>query len=65
MLTDETCWFLAADFDKGALIEDVQAFVQTCHRFDIPYAIGRSLKLTGSILNSSAGPEGEPQGCGE
>ncbi|HEX9876403.1 MAG TPA: hypothetical protein VGC50_07110, partial [Gammaproteobacteria bacterium] len=26
LLTDETCWFLAADFDKSAWQDDVAAF---------------------------------------
>lgn len=42
MLLDETCWFLAADFDKEAWKEDVMAFTETCRRFDIPYGIERS-----------------------
>ena len=27
MLADETCWFLAVDFDKSTWMEDVRAFV--------------------------------------
>ena len=42
MLKDETCWFLAADFDKEAWREDVLAFTETCRRIEIPYAIERS-----------------------
>ena len=42
MLLDETCWFLAADFDKGSLVDDVAAFVQTCHRLSIPAHVERS-----------------------
>ena len=30
LLTDETCWFLAADFDKASWQEDARAFLQTC-----------------------------------
>ncbi len=30
LLTDETCWFLAADFDKAAWQDDARAFFQTC-----------------------------------
>ena len=29
LLTDETCWFLAADFDKTTWQDDVRAFLQT------------------------------------
>ena len=32
MLKDETCWFLAADFDKAAWWEDVMAFAESCRR---------------------------------
>ncbi len=31
MLHNETCWFLAADFDKQAWKEDVVAFAETCN----------------------------------
>ncbi|WP_264843898.1 TOTE conflict system archaeo-eukaryotic primase domain-containing protein [Caldinitratiruptor microaerophilus] len=30
LLTDETCWFLAADFDKTTWLEDAVAFLRTC-----------------------------------
>jgi hypothetical protein len=30
MQDDETCWFLAVDFDKSAWMDDVRAFLQTC-----------------------------------
>lgn len=42
MLKDETCWFLAADFDKESWLDDVAAFVDTCQGFDIPTAVERS-----------------------
>jgi len=29
LLVDETCWFLAADFDKDTWMEDVSAFLET------------------------------------
>jgi len=48
MLKDETCWFLAADFDKEAWWEDVLAFVETCRRIDVPYAIERSRSGNGA-----------------
>ncbi len=38
LLKDETCWFLAADFDKESWAEDVAAFVDTCRNFGIPAA---------------------------
>ena len=30
LLVDETCWFLAADFDKKSWQEDAAAFLETC-----------------------------------
>ncbi len=42
LLDDETCWFLAVDFDKGSWIEDVHAFVETCRRVELPAAVERS-----------------------
>jgi hypothetical protein len=48
MLTDETCWFLAADFDKACWREDVLAFTETCRRLSVPYAIERSRSGNGA-----------------
>jgi hypothetical protein len=31
MLPDETCWFLAADFDKASWQQDAGAFLETCN----------------------------------
>jgi len=42
LLTDETCWFLAADFDKATWQDDVRAFLQTCVDWKIPAALERS-----------------------
>ena len=42
MLPDETCWFLAADFDKNSWQEDAGAFLETCKLFDIPAVLERS-----------------------
>jgi superfamily II DNA or RNA helicase len=42
MLPDETCWFLAADFDKASWSEDIRAFLETCSLFNVPAAIERS-----------------------
>ena len=35
LLEDETCWFLAADFDKSTWIEDVAAFMDTCRLYGV------------------------------
>ena len=39
MLLDETCFFLAADFDKASWTEDATAFLKTCHQMDLPAAL--------------------------
>ena len=42
MLADETCYFLAMDFDKEAWREDVLAVMETCRMLRIPAALERS-----------------------
>ncbi len=42
LLDDETCWFLAADFDKASWKEDIAAFADTCRSVGVPVAIERS-----------------------
>jgi len=42
MLPDETCWFLAADFDKVSWQDDARAFLETCSTFNVPAALERS-----------------------
>jgi superfamily II DNA or RNA helicase len=42
LLPDETCWFLAVDFDKKTWQEDAAAFLGTCQEFDVPAALERS-----------------------
>ena len=42
LLTDETCWFLAVDFDKASWKEDVLAFLKTCEDVGVPAALERS-----------------------
>ena len=48
LLKDETCWFLAADFDKESWAEDVAAFVDTCRDLGIPTAVERSRSGNGA-----------------
>jgi superfamily II DNA or RNA helicase/very-short-patch-repair endonuclease len=48
MLLDETCFFLAADFDKEGWREDAAAFVATCRRMDLPCALERSRSGSGA-----------------
>ena len=42
LLQDETCFFLAVDFDKAAWREDATAFLQACRRLNLPVALERS-----------------------
>ena len=42
MLLDETCFFLAADFDKSSWQEDAVAFLKTCHQLNLTAALERS-----------------------
>ena len=39
LLPDDTCHFLAADFDDAEWKEDVQAFVESCHDLGVPVAL--------------------------
>ena len=48
LLEDETCWFLAADFDKSTWIEDVAAFMDTCRLVGVPAAVERSRSGNGA-----------------
>jgi hypothetical protein len=48
LLQDETCWFLAADFDKAAWKEDVISFVETCQVVGVPVAVERSRSGNGA-----------------
>jgi superfamily II DNA or RNA helicase len=42
LLSDETCWFLAADFDKDDWMADALAMIDTCHAKGVPAALERS-----------------------
>ena len=42
MLLDETCFFLAADFDQATWREDAAAFLDTCRQLNVPAALERS-----------------------
>ena len=48
LLQDETCWFLAADFDKEAWAEDVTAFMDTCRSAGVPVSVERSRSGNGA-----------------
>jgi len=42
LLLDETCWFLAIDFDKKTWQEDVVAFLRACREVGVAAALERS-----------------------
>jgi superfamily II DNA or RNA helicase len=48
LLLDETCWFLAADFDDGTWQEDIASFRETCLSRGVPVAIERSRSGNGA-----------------
>jgi len=48
MLPNETCWFMAADFDKDSWMEDIAAFMETCGEYAVPIAIERSRSGNGA-----------------
>ena len=39
LMPDDTCHFLAADFDKAEWKEDARAFAQSCHDLGVPIAL--------------------------
>jgi hypothetical protein len=48
LMSDETCWFLAADFDKQYWQRDVLAFLATCREKNVPAALERSRSGNGA-----------------
>jgi len=42
LLLDETCWFLAVDFDKKTWADDSHAFLDTCRELGVPAVLERS-----------------------
>jgi hypothetical protein len=48
LLADDTCWFLAVDFDGAAWREDVAAFAETCQTVGVPPAAERSRSGNGA-----------------
>ncbi len=50
MLRDETCFFLAADFDKEHWQEDIEAVRDACRRLGLPAAVERSRSGRGGHL---------------
>jgi hypothetical protein len=48
LLADETCWFLAADFDDRSWREDISVLRETCLEHGLPVAIERSRSGNGA-----------------
>ncbi|NVN92082.1 MAG: DEAD/DEAH box helicase family protein [Desulfuromonadales bacterium] len=48
MLPDETCWFLAIDFDDGEWQKDISVLRDVCAEFTIPISVERSRSGNGS-----------------
>jgi superfamily II DNA or RNA helicase len=48
LLEDETCWFLAVDFDKSSWQYDVSAFIETSRVMGVPVAVERSRSGNGA-----------------
>lgn len=48
LLTDETCWFLAADFDKASWRADAGAFRAAARELGLPVAVERSRSGNGA-----------------
>ena len=48
MLADDTCRFLAADFDKSSWRQDASAFLEACRSKDVPAALERSRSGNGA-----------------
>jgi superfamily II DNA or RNA helicase len=42
LLADETCWFLAVDFDKKTWADDSRAYLETCRELNVPAVLERS-----------------------
>jgi superfamily II DNA or RNA helicase len=51
LLPDETCWFLAVDFDKSAWEKDAQAFRETCNQQGVPASLERSRSGNGAHIS--------------
>jgi len=50
LLQDETCWFLAADFDKESWADDARALLNICHAKGIGAALERSRSGNGGHI---------------
>jgi hypothetical protein len=48
LLPDDTCWFLAVDFDESDWLGDAQAYRETCEQHGIPASLERSRSGNGA-----------------
>ena len=55
MLEDDTCSFLAVDFDKGEWRDDVAAFTATCKSKEMPFAVDPSVSSSWPVAMSFCG----------
>ena len=61
LLSDETCWFLAADFDKTGWQDDARTFLCVCHEWGVAAAIERSRSGRGGHVCGCVSPKQSPQ----
>jgi hypothetical protein len=57
---DETCHFLAMDFDEAGWQDDITTVREVCAEFDIPVAKERSIRLSwwiGSVCSNNGGKD--------
>lgn len=50
LLLDDTCWFLAADFDKKTWKDDAAAFRETCNTLGVPASVECSRSGNGAHI---------------
>jgi hypothetical protein len=55
LLPDETCWFLAADFDEENWAADALAMLETCRAKGVPAALERS-RLAMAVMSGFSSP---------
>lgn len=56
LLADDTCHFLATDFDEAEWRDDAKAFAVSCHELDVPVAI----EISGPVLARMPGSSSRP-----
>jgi len=67
LMADETCWFLATDFDQQSWQRDALAFLATCREKGVPAALERSRSGNGGhiwIFFSEPVPASEARNLG-